>query len=298
MASERTLYPVAAGELPALRDAGSHLRSAGNSGNQRMNSLNGTTLREWLHAAPFSLAMSSGFFSFYVHLGLLSMLEEEQLIPIHISGASAGALVGSCFAAGMTSASIASTLIGLRKEQFWDPGFGPGLLRGEKFRALLRSISPVERIERCPIPLAISTYSFSTGKTKVFRHGDFSEVVYASCALPVLFQPGRIGKRWYWDGGIKDRHGLAGAPVNDRVLYHHISSLSPWRSSDSESMQLPDSPNIISLCIDGLPRCGPNRLAVGEAIFKLTRRTIRRALDAPIEHNSVRLRALQTVHRK
>jgi len=262
------------------------------------NSPSRQTLRDWLREGPFGLAMSSGYFSFYVHLGLISMLEEEHLIPAHISGSSAGALVGSCFAAGLSSAQIADVLIGLRKEQFWDPGFGPGLLRGEKFRQLLRNITPIERIERCKIPLAVSTYSFATGKTKVFRHGDFAEVVYASCALPALFQPGKIGKRWYWDGGIKDRHGLAGSLPGERVLYHHISSLSPWRSNDSESMQLPHAPSIISLCIDGLPRCGLNRLAAGEAIYKLTRRTIRRALDAPIEHNTVRLRALQTIHRK
>lgn len=262
------------------------------------NSPTRQTLRDWLREAPFGLALSSGYFSFYVHLGLISMLEEEQLIPVHISGASAGALVGSCFAAGLSSAQIAEVLIGLRKEQFWDPGIGPGLLRGDKFRQLLRRIAPVERIERCSIPLAVSTYSFGTGKTKVFRHGDFADVVYASCALPLLFQPSRIGKRWYWDGGIKDRHGLAGSKPGERVLYHHISSLSPWRSGASESMQLPELPSIVSLCIDGLPRCGLNRLAAGEAIFKLTRRTIRRALDAPVEHNTVRLRALQTIHRR
>lgn len=292
MTSQRTPYPTAIGSVSSQGGANA-IRD-----NVRSHVPPGITLREWLQLAPFSLAMSSGYFSFYVHLGLISMLEEEQLTPDHISGSSAGALVGSCFAAGMSSARIASVLIGLRKEQFWDPGPGIGLLRGEKFRALLRNMAPIDRIERCPIPLAISTYSFATRKTKVFRHGNFADVVYASCALPLLFQPGRIGKRWYWDGGIGDRHGLAGTPASGRVLYHHISSLSPWRSSDSESMQLPDALNIVSLCVDGLPRCGINRLAAGEAIFKLTRRTIRRALDAPIEHNSVRVRALQTVHRK
>lgn len=292
MTSAKILSSAATGHQRTTHGVGGRTHKNSLSG-----TLTGTTLREWLQAAPFSLAMSSGYFSFYVHLGLISMLEEEQLIPQHISGASAGALVGGCFAAGVSSACMAQTLIGLRREQFWDPGFGAGLLRGEKFRALLRSLAPVDRIERCPIPLAVSTYSLGTGKTKVFRHGDFAEIIYASCALPVLFQPGHIGKRWYWDGGIRDRHGLAGTPANDRILYHHISSVSPWRSSDSESMHLPDAPNIVSLCIDGLPRCGLNRLHAGEAIFKLTRRTIRRALDAPVEHNSVRLRALQTIHR-
>ena len=37
------------------------------------------TLREWLREQPFTLVMSSGFFGFFAHAGVVSVLEEEGL---------------------------------------------------------------------------------------------------------------------------------------------------------------------------------------------------------------------------
>jgi len=42
------------------------------------------TLRDWLRAGPFTLAMSSGFFGFYAHAGFLSVLEAEGLLPARV----------------------------------------------------------------------------------------------------------------------------------------------------------------------------------------------------------------------
>ena len=58
------------------------------------------TLKEWLQQAPFTLTMSAGFFSFFAHCGLASVLEEEGLVPAAITGASAGALIGACWGSG------------------------------------------------------------------------------------------------------------------------------------------------------------------------------------------------------
>ena len=39
------------------------------------------TLREWLAQGPFTLAMSSGFFGFFAHAGVLLALREAGLAP-------------------------------------------------------------------------------------------------------------------------------------------------------------------------------------------------------------------------
>ena len=49
-------------------------------------------LGEWLGERPFSLAMSSGFFGFFAHTGVVEVLDEEGLRPARLYGASAGAL--------------------------------------------------------------------------------------------------------------------------------------------------------------------------------------------------------------
>ena len=61
------------------------------------------TLEEWLREAPFALGMSSGFFGFFAHTGVVTVLEDEGLLPSRVSGSSAGALVGGAWAAGVRS---------------------------------------------------------------------------------------------------------------------------------------------------------------------------------------------------
>ncbi|WP_251358199.1 patatin-like phospholipase family protein [Kangiella sp. TOML190] len=116
------------------------------------------TLLDWLKQEPFSLTLSSGFFGFFAHTGVLTVLEEEGLTPQRVLGASSGALAGACWAAGINSIDLRTILFALKRQDFWDPGFGWGLLKGEKFRQKLAEILPVNRFEDCPIPLALSAY--------------------------------------------------------------------------------------------------------------------------------------------
>jgi len=49
------------------------------------------TLGDWLAERPFALAMSSGFFAFFAHTGMLAALLERGLVPRMVAGSSAGA---------------------------------------------------------------------------------------------------------------------------------------------------------------------------------------------------------------
>ncbi|PCI24324.1 MAG: patatin [SAR324 cluster bacterium] len=240
------------------------------------------TLREWLQEQPFTLTMSSGFFSFFAHCGMLSALEDEDLLPQKVTGSSAGALVGSCWAAGMDTERLQTELFRLRKEDFWDPAFGWGLLKGERFREIIRQMSPVERLEDCTLPVYLSAYDGFKKTTRIFKKGILCDVLYASCAVPFLFQPIRIEGRLYWDGGIKDRPGLGGIPVGERVFYHHIASRSPWRKKDSAALKVPKRANLASLVIQDLPRVSPNQMQIGPLAFKRARSATQWALNQPL----------------
>lgn len=151
-------------------------------------------LADWLAAEPFTLTMSSGFFGFFAHAGMLLALHERGLTPARITGSSAGALVGSLRAAGLAPPRIVEELLKLDRHDFWDPAPGLGLLRGALFRERLLQILPVQRFEQCEVPL--------------------------------LFQPLRIDGALCADGGIGDRWGLAGVAGGERVFYHHLGSRS------------------------------------------------------------------------
>jgi NTE family protein len=182
-------------------------------------------------------------------------------------GSSAGALIGSLWAAGMSPEAIRELLFGLQRKDFWDPGFGRGLLKGHKFRAMLKSHLPVRQMEDCRYPLSLSVYDKREKSTFVVTQGCLATAIYASCAVPILFQPVVLKGRLGADGGVLDRHGMLGAQEGERIFYHHLKSRSPWRKKDSLALQVPQRANMQALVIDGLPRLGPFKLNLGPSAF-------------------------------
>jgi NTE family protein len=238
------------------------------------------TLGGWLREAPFTLVLSSGFFGFFAHAGLVSVLEEEGLRPARIAGSSAGALVGGLWAAGVPAGRIREELLALRREHFWDLGPGLGLLRGRRFRELLERVLPVSTFEGCTVPLGLSVYDLLARRTAVLRTGGLAAAIHASCALPVLFHPVRLDGRLYADGGIADRPGLAGVGAHERVLHHHLTARSPWRRRSSPSLKAPEREGLRCIALPPLPRVGPFRLERGRAAMELAAAGARAALSA------------------
>lgn len=240
------------------------------------------TLRDWLLQGPFTLAMSSGFFGFFAHAGLLSVLEDEEaLLPSRVCGSSAGALVAGLWAAGVSARTIRQELLALRRDHFWDPRPGLGLLRGALFRARLDTLLAGKTFDQCRVPLAISVFDVWAGRTTVLRAGEVAAAVHASCAAPVLFQPVRVAGRLYLDGGILDRPGLQGAEHDDRVLFHHLTARSPWRRPGSPAPRTRGA-GMQVVAIDGIPRVNPFRLDRGPAAMDSAQRGTRTALDSTL----------------
>ena len=250
-------------------------------------SRSGNTLAHWLADTPFTLSLSSGFFGFFAHLGVLQALQQAQLKPARYTGSSAGALVSGCLAAGCSPDELNHTLSRLQREDFWDPAVGLGLLAGKRFRHILSNLLPVTRIEDTPTPLALSVWHGASRSTRVLDHGDLVDAIYASCAVPLLFHPARIDGQRYWDGGIADRHGLAATAASERVFYHHLSSRSPWRRANSPALQVPKRDNLAALVLGGLPRSGPNRLDAGREAQRQARTATMAALQQPVRADGI-----------
>lgn len=240
-------------------------------------------LGDWLADKPFALAMSSGFFSFFAHTGMLDSLLGAGIRPQMVAGSSAGALVGGAYAAGLDAHVLAERLVALRRDEFWDPSPGAGLLAGKKFDQILRAMLPTTAMHACRIPVRISVFDIARRKTAVLDDHDLAHAIRASCAVPALFHPVWIDRRAYWDGGILDRPGLAGIPAGERVLYHHIGSKSPWRLKLARPTRL----GMVTLVLENLPRSGPFKLDAGRRALELARERMKRALDAKIVDNVV-----------
>jgi NTE family protein len=177
-------------------------------------------------------------------------------------------------------------LLALRREHFWDPRPGLWLLRGALVRARLDAILPVAKFVDFPRQLAVSVFDLWARRTEVIRSGPLAPALHASCAAPFLFQPVRIGSRDFLDGGVLDRHGLAGCGESERVLYHHLTSRSPWRRRSSPALRVPVRPSLQALAFEGLPRLGPFRLERGPEAMDRAAEATRAALACELSARS------------
>jgi NTE family protein len=247
-----------------------------------------TTLRQWLEQGPFTLVLSSGFFGFYAHTGMLSALLEASFTPARVAGCSAGALVGGAWAAGVEPEGLRERLLTLERSEFWDPAWGPGLLRGARFRALLDELLPVRTFAECRVPLSLSVFDVLALRTVSCESGELAPAIQASCTVPIMFHPVRSGGRVLIDGGMLDRPGLASVAQGTRVLYHHLPSRLPWAPLRAAlQREAPRRSQLVSLTLDMLPRSNPFQLEAGHKALSRAQIEMRRALDRPIEDGRV-----------
>ncbi len=245
-----------------------------------------STLADELGAAPFELILSSGFFGFFAHTGVVSALEELGLRPAAVGGSSAGALVAGLWGAGLPAAAIRDRLFRLKRTDFWDPDplfwWRGGVLRGERFAALLEeALAPtkVALLEECPTPVRVVAFDVARRQAVALSTGSLTSAIRASCCVPAMFQPTRIGSRRFLDGGITDRPGILAASENVKVLYHHLPATSPWRRFTPRQNQAPKRAGLTMLCEPTLPRLSPFHLERGPQAYELAYRMTRRALQ-------------------
>ncbi len=165
------------------------------------------------------------------HLGVLRALEERGIRPTRISGVSSGALVGALWAAGHSSEVILEMVrrVPPRAHLSWrfpwgKPGFGLFSLEG--LIRLLEEYLPL-RMEDLPMPFSVGVVEARTEAPVLLETGPLAESVAASCAVPWLFAPQKVGEAVYADGGAVDRLFLApllGRHPSPLTLVHLVGS--------------------------------------------------------------------------
>jgi NTE family protein len=175
------------------------------------------TLERWIAEGPFTLALSSSFFGFFSHSGVTAALIGRGHLPRKITGSSAGALVGAALASGFDPDSIRNLLFGVKREHFWDPRPGLGYLKGEKFLRLLEE-NFVASFEHAKIPFEAAAFDLFRLRTCFLEQGSLPRAVLASCAVPLLFHPVRIGSSLFVDGGLFHKSGISPSSLKERVL--------------------------------------------------------------------------------
>jgi NTE family protein len=150
------------------------------------------------------LALGGGFARGLAHIGVLGVLEQNN-IPIHcIAGVSAGAIVAAAYASGATPAEIAAAGSAMRFTDVarWTIG-RMGIAGSDRMERFLRKLLKCYSFEHMRMPLGVVAPDVVTGEAIIFRdRGDVLLPIRASCSYPGLFQPVRCGDRLLVDGAI------------------------------------------------------------------------------------------------
>ena len=151
------------------------------------------------------LALGSGAARGWAHIGVLRALNEIGVRPDVVVGTSIGAVVGSCYCAGLLDdvEAFARRLTRRKVFGFLDVNFtGGGLFTGNKMTRLLETEFKDRRIEDLDPTFVCVTTELSTGHEIWIRRGGLVSAIRASYAIPGLFQPILINGRWLVDGAI------------------------------------------------------------------------------------------------
>jgi predicted acylesterase/phospholipase RssA len=168
-------------------------------------------LTHLLSQETYALSLTPGFFRFYAEIGILEALEEADCLKVsHVTGSSAGALVGAFVAAGSTCTEMTEQVLAIQRTDVWDVGGIGGLLKGEKFLHLVEQFLPKTTFEECAIPAAFTTFDLLGMKTRILTSGSLALAARASCTFPGLFQPAIVEGNPCIDGGVWDHVGLMG----------------------------------------------------------------------------------------
>ena len=156
---------------------------------------------EPLHRPPLTAwVLSSGGPRGFVHVGVVKALAELGLKPDLIVGASAGAIVGSLCAAGVSATDLEAFALDLQPLSVarWAVG-AEERLSGEAVADLVKSHSPVALLEHMPIAMACVATRQLDGMPVAFTAGDVGLAVQASAAIEGQFSPVRIRGNRYVD---------------------------------------------------------------------------------------------------
>jgi NTE family protein len=164
---------------------------------------------------------------------VLRALNERGVRPARVAGTSIGALIGAAWACGTSLDELTDRAALLRRRDlfkinhrgmFLERMKSPSIYCEEPLRELTRSVVPHVRFDELEMPLLVSTVDVERGTQVVWglpAHRDVfvDDAVYASCALPGFFPPGRVDGRVCIDGGVLDNMPVSVvAPDVDAII--------------------------------------------------------------------------------
>ncbi len=152
------------------------------------------------------LALGGGVARGFAHIGVLKVLLKSGVAIDCIAGTSMGSLIASLYACGL-SLGLIEKLAKRISRRVWMDLTVPrmGLVAGDKLEQLVSLLTKKRCIEELSLPLGIVATDLKKGERVIIQKGSIAKAVRASCAIPGIFNPVKIGDMLMVDGGVLER---------------------------------------------------------------------------------------------
>jgi NTE family protein len=187
----------------------------------------------------------------FAHIGVMKALEERGITPTLYAGTSIGAMLAAARVGGMSPDELAKRAETLRRRDLFRLNhFGmlmermrsPSIYLEDPLRDLTRAVVPRGKFTDLPAPLLVNTVDLERGAPVIWGSPGLRDVyvqdaVYASCALPGYFPPGRVADRLCVDGGVVDNLPVAIASLDaDLIIAVDVGSTDLTPITDAMSL--------------------------------------------------------------
>ncbi len=151
------------------------------------------------------LALGSGGVKGLAHIGVIKVLEENN-IPINfIAGSSIGAMIGGFYSAIKDIKQIEEIVLNSNRRQMLsliDPSLRQGLIKGEKIRKFIERYIGKTKFQDLKILLSVIATDLKTGEIVSINQGEVASAIRASISFPLVFKPVKWKGRFLADGGL------------------------------------------------------------------------------------------------
>ncbi len=143
----------------------------------------------------------------FAHIGILKVLQENN-IPIDlVVGTSVGSIMGALFCDDIKSHQMEQEIKNIKHHDILDLALlkiRNGLFTGKAIQNYLHRVLKTQNFEDLKTKLVVTTVNIETGELFPIETGPIAPAVNASCALPPFFHSVRLYGMELVDGGVTD----------------------------------------------------------------------------------------------
>jgi len=171
-----------------------------------------------INGKKLTVVLGGGGVKGLAHIGALKVFHRYGLVPDEFVGTSVGGFIAALAAGGLTPREIEEVALGMRRKDIldynwlgllWKRGRARSLYRGKALHDFIRRTLPVDRFDQLLMPLYLTSVDLASAREVIWGMPGYTEIpihdcVVASCAIPGIFPPKKIGKYHFVDGSLVD----------------------------------------------------------------------------------------------